>query len=229
MARALVLRHHLEDHTGLIGEVLETRGFEVDLRMMNAESPTPALDGYDLMVILGSKSAVYDKEVGASWFGRELDLIADAEQRNLPIFGICFGAQALCLYHGGTVEPSEYPEIGWFEVEAVNNSTIASGPWFEFHFDRCILPESAELLATSPRAVQAFRVGRHLGVQFHPEIDHLQLRDWLAGGDDEAREFGIDVDELIDRTARETPAARERARVLLDVFFTYCVDKSSGS
>ena len=223
MARALVLRHHLEDHTGLIGEVLETRGFEVDLRMMNAESPTPSLDGYDLMVILGSKSAVYDKEVEASWFGRELELIADAEQRNLPIFGICFGAQALCLYHGGVVEPSENPEIGWFEVEAVNNSNIASGPWFEFHFDRCILPHKAELLATSPRAVQAFRVGRHLGVQFHPEIDHLQLRDWLAGGDDEARKFGIDVDELIERTALETPAARERASALLDVFFSNCV------
>jgi hypothetical protein len=77
MARALVLRHHLEDHTGLIGDALETRGFEVDLRMMNGDNPSPLLDGYELMVILGSKSAVYDKEVEASWFGRELALIAD--------------------------------------------------------------------------------------------------------------------------------------------------------
>jgi GMP synthase-like glutamine amidotransferase len=214
MARALVLRHHLEDHTGLIGDALETRGFEVDLRMMNGDNPTPSLDGYDLMVILGSRSAVYDKEVEASWFGRELNLIADAEERNLPIFGICFGAQALCLYHGGVVEPSVSPEIGWYEVQAENNSDIASGPWFEFHFDRCILPDKAELWATSPRAVQAFRVGRHLGVQ---------LRDWLAGGDDEAREFGVDVDALIERTAIETPAARERAGALIDVFLAHCV------
>lgn len=100
MTRALVLRHHLEDHSGLIGEALESRGYEIDLRMMNENSVTPSLDGYDVFVILGSKSAVYDKEVEQAWFGREIELIAEAERRDIPVFGICFGAQALCLYHG---------------------------------------------------------------------------------------------------------------------------------
>jgi GMP synthase-like glutamine amidotransferase len=100
MARALVLRHHWEDHTGLIGDALETRGFEVDLRMMNADNPSPSLDGYDLMVILGSKSAVYDKEVEASWFGRELALIAEAERRDLPIRHLFWGASTLPLPRG---------------------------------------------------------------------------------------------------------------------------------
>ena len=35
MARALVLRHHLEDSPGLIGEAFEARGYEIDLVMMN--------------------------------------------------------------------------------------------------------------------------------------------------------------------------------------------------
>jgi GMP synthase-like glutamine amidotransferase len=221
MARALVLRHHLEDHSGLIGEAFEARGFELDLRMMNEESPTPSLDGCDALVILGSKSAVYDKEVEEAWFGRELELIGDAQRRHVPILGICFGAQALCIFHGGAVERSDSPEIGWYEVEAQNESGIASGPWFEFHFDRCNLPEKAELWATSPRAVQAFSVGRDVGVQFHPEIDHIQLRDWFAGGVEEAREFGVDIDALIEQTAKETPAARERAGGLVDLFLAH--------
>jgi GMP synthase-like glutamine amidotransferase len=221
MTRALVLRHHLEDHSGLIGEAFESRGYEIDLRMMNEHSATPSLEGYDVFVILGSKSAVYDKEVEQAWFGREIELIAEAVRRDIPVFGICFGAQALCLFHGGIVERSNEPEIGWYEVDAHNDSGIATGPWFEFHFDHCLLPEDAQLWATSPRAVQAFCVGRNVGVQFHPEIDHLQLKDWFASGIEEARDFGVDVDALIEQTKLETPAARERALDLVDLFLTH--------
>ena len=221
MTRALVLRHHQEDHSGLIGEAFESRGYEIDLRMMNETSETPSLDGYDVFVILGSKSAVYDQEVGNAWFGRELELIAEAGRRDLPILGICFGAQALCLFHGGVVEPSNNPEIGWYDIEPVNGSGIGAGPWFEFHFDHCKLPEDAEVWATSPRSVQAFTFGRDVGVQFHPEIDHVQLKDWFAGGVDEAREFGVDIEALVAETERETPAARERALQLVDLFLAH--------
>ena len=64
-------------------------------------------------------------------------------------------------------------------------------------------------------------MGRNVGVQFHPEIDHLQLRDWFASGVEEAREFGVDVDALIAQTERETPAARQRALDLVDLFLAH--------
>ncbi len=187
---------------------------------MNADNASPSLDGYDVFVILGSYSAVYDKEVEQAWFGRELELIADAQRRDLPIFGICFGAQALCLFYGGVVERSNEPEIGWYEVDERNDSGVAKGPWFQYHFDHCVLPERAELWASTPRAVQAFRVGRNVGVQFHPEIDHDQLRAWFASGDESARQLGIDVEALIEQTRLETPAARGRALDLVDLFLS---------
>ena len=133
MARALFLRHHFEDSPGLIGEAFAARGYGLDVAMMDELSPTPTVEGYDVLVILGSKSAVYDIDIEAAWFGRELGLIADASRLEIPIFGICFGAQALCQFHGGVVEPSHEPEIGWYEVQARNGSPIAPGPWFEFH------------------------------------------------------------------------------------------------
>ncbi len=218
MARALALRHHDEDRPGLVGEAFEARGYDVDLVMMDATSPTPSLEGYDAMIILGSKCAVYDQEVEAAWFHRELALIGDAEKRSLPILGICFGAQALCRYYGGDVRRAPDGEIGWFEIEVVADVALPRGPWFEFHFDNCSLPAAAELWATSARAVQAFAIGRNVGVQFHPEIDEAQLKEWLAADEEETRELGLDLETLLSETARETPAARVRAQELVDLF-----------
>jgi GMP synthase-like glutamine amidotransferase len=218
MARALFLRHHLEDSPGLVGEAFEARDYEIDLVMMDETSATPSIEGYDVMVILGSKCAVYDQEVEAAWFHRELVLIGEAERRSLPILGICFGAQALCRYFGGGVSRAPDGEIGWFDIDVVADVELPRGPWFEFHFDHCTLPDEAELWATSPRAVQAFAIGRNVGVQFHPEIDEAQLKEWLASDEDDARELGLDLEELLSETARETPAARIRAQELVDLF-----------
>jgi GMP synthase-like glutamine amidotransferase len=220
--RVLFLRHHGEDRPGLVGTAFEARGYDVTVVMMDEDSATPSVEGYDALVILGSKHAVYDERVEAAWFGRELDVIDEADQLDVPILGICFGAQALCLHHGGTVERSSEPEVGWYEIDEHNGSGIGSGPWFEFHFDRCTLPEVAELWATSPAAVQAFCVGKNVGVQFHPEIDDAQLADWFASGDDGgARELGLDPAELLEETARETPAARVRTAALVDLFLAH--------
>jgi len=221
MARILVLRHHEEDHAGLIGDAFTSRGFALDVVMMNESTPTPSVDGYDILLILGSSSAVYDHEVEKAWFGRELAVIAEAGERDVPVFGICFGAQALCLYHGGHVARSPQPEIGWYNIDAEPGVDIEAGPWFEFHFDRMEIPEGAQLWATTPRAVQAFSVGRNVGVQFHPEIDDHQLRDWLESAAESARDFGHDLEELVAETAREVPEARRRAERLVGLFLRH--------
>ena len=217
MARALVLRHHQEDRPGLVGDALVARGFELDVVLMDEHSATPSVVDYDLLLVLGSKHAVYDEQIEAAWFGRELDVLAQAHRLGVPIFGICFGAQALCRFHGGEVTPSSEPEIGWFEVTEENESGIAPGPWFEYHYDVCTLPEEAVLWASSPRSVQAFSVGRNVGVQFHPEVDDLQLGEWFAVDDDDGRDVGALHAALIEQTKLETPAARRRAADLVDL------------
>ena len=221
MSRVLAIRHHVEDSPGLIGEAFAARGYDVDVAMMDATHPTPDLVGYGALVILGSTHAVYDDEIEAAWFGRELELIATAQRRAVPVLGICFGAQALCRYHGGEVSASDEPEVGWYDVEPVGDSPLEAGPWFEYHFDRCTLPVSAELWATTPAAVQAFAVGADVGVQFHPEIDDGQLAQWLAGGDEGVRAVGLEPVALLERTRRETPAARGRAQRLVDLFVAH--------
>ncbi len=218
MARVLVLRHHDEDHPGLVGEAFVARGYSLDVVMVNEASPAPDPDGYDALLILGSTSAVYDRDVQRAWFSRELAVIARAGELGVPVLGICFGAQALCLFHGGDVSRAPEPEIGWYLIDPAPGVDLDAGPWFEFHFDRMALPAGAVLWASNERATQAFAYGRNVGVQFHPEIDEVQLRDWLDADDEDARAFGHDVDELLAETAREAPGARARADRLVGLF-----------
>ena len=70
-------------------------------------------------------------------------------------------------------------EIGWFTVDSADEDAVPAGPWLEFHEDRCLLPAGATVLARNDAAVQAFRIGRHFAVQFHPEVDGPQLKRWL--------------------------------------------------
>jgi len=209
MMRVVVIRHHDVDSAGFIAEAFEARGAELDVHLFPDDGPLPGFDGADHIVVLGAVSSVNDSD---PWIAAELDWIRAADQAGLPVLGICFGAQALCAALGGRVEAMEGKEIGWFVVDSTDPEVIPAGPWLEFHGDRCLLPAGAEVLARNELAVQAFRIGRHLAVQFHPEVDGPQLKRWLdAMGTREAELAGVDPDQFLADTIREEPAARARA------------------
>jgi GMP synthase-like glutamine amidotransferase len=209
MMRVVVIRHHDVDSAGFIAEAFEARGAELDVHLFPDDGPLPGFDGADHIVVLGAVSSVNDPD---PWIAAELDWIRAADQAGLPVLGICFGAQALCAALGGRIEAMERKEIGWFVVDPADPEVIPAGPWLEFHGDRCLLPDDATVLARNDAAVQAFGIGRHLAVQFHPEVDGPQLKRWLDSmGTREARIAGVDPDQFLADTIREEPAARARA------------------
>ncbi len=209
MMRVVVIRHHDIDSAGFIAEAFEARGASLTVHLFPDEGPLPALDGVDHVIVMGAVSSVNDPD---PWIAEELAWLRAADAAGLPVLGICFGAQALCAALGGRVEAMAGKEVGWFTVESADEDAVPAGPWLEFHNDRCLLPAGAVALARNDAAVQAFRIGRHLAVQFHPEVDGPQLKRWLdAHTDTETRQLGIDADQFLADTIREEPAARARA------------------
>jgi len=213
MERVAVVRHHDIDSAGFIGDAFEARGAALSVHLFPGDGRLPAFDGVDHIVVLGAAGSVNDPD---SWIAGELAWLRAADQAGVPVLGICFGAQALCAALGGRVEAMERREIGWKTIDSPDRDVIPAGPWLEFHQDRCLPPAAATVLARNDAAVQAFSLGPHLAVQFHPEVDGPQLKRWLdAHTDSNPATLGIDPDEFLADTIREEPAARVRAALLV--------------
>ena len=116
----------------------------------------------------------------------EREWLAEAVEREMPVLGICLGAQLLARALGAEVRPGGAPEIGFAPVEIADPDDPVLGglaPRAEvlhWHGDVFDLPEGAQHLASSERtACQAFRAGNAWGVLFHPEADYALVEAWL--------------------------------------------------
>jgi GMP synthase-like glutamine amidotransferase len=214
--RVVVIGHHDEDSAGFIGEAFRARGAELSMHVFPKDGPLPGLDGVDHVIVLGAIWSVYDQSPDRAWIADELAWLRQADEAGVPVLGICFGAQALAAAFGGRVEAAPRKEVGWRMIDSFDPGLIPPGPWLEFHGDRCLPPREARVLARNDAGVQAFVVGRHLAVQFHPEPDGELLRLWLeVGGREEAEQAGTDPDRFLAETYAEEAAARERADTLV--------------
>ncbi|MGO8877161.1 MAG: type 1 glutamine amidotransferase [Acidimicrobiales bacterium] len=222
--RVFVIRHHEEDGAGFIGDAFEDRGAALTTHVFPDEGPLPSVEDFDAIVVLGAKWSVYDEATVGAWIGDEFEWLRGADGCGVPILGICLGAQVLAAAFGGGVEPAPEPEIGWKTIASVGPPVIGPGPWLQFHFDRCVLPDDAVLLADNDIGPQAFSLGRNLAVQFHPEVDGAQLARWFGYGEREiAMAAGTDPDALLAETIAQEGGARKRAADVVRVFLERAV------
>ncbi len=218
MPTAFVIQHEEPSPPAMIGEAAVARGYELVEFVSVAEHEVTFPNPRDADIIIVTGSGLHWQEVDDyPHLQRELAFIKDAIAAHIPILGLCFGGQGLAIALGGRVEDMGTHEVGWFEIESLNESLIPNGPWFEWHVDHFFPPADAEVLAKNELCVQAFRCGPHLGLQFHPEVNYNTLAPWESLLTDYD---GIDPAEVVRLTKEHEPEARLRAYDLFDTFLS---------
>ena len=133
---------------------------------------------YDGYVIIGSPMSVNGPE---PWIAELLEFIRQVESAQTPMFGACFGHQAIAKALGGKVEKSKR---GW-GLGVANTHFTKSASWmrpkltdvelFAAHQEQVTqLPATAEILGCSEHCpVGAFHIGSHVfTTEYHPEMSH---------------------------------------------------------
>jgi GMP synthase-like glutamine amidotransferase len=214
--RLLALEHESDSGPAMLAERAEELGFDVTL--INAHDVVPeTIDGYDALLVMGAVPSVNDADI-QHWLQPEISLLRDADAKAIPIFGVCFGAQALAVALGGSVTRASEPEIGWFVIETSDPTLVPTGPFFEWHVDSIIPPSGAKVIARTPLCVQAYTVRNHLAVQFHPEVTNVQVGEWADGDPEALAALGLSKHMLLQATEAQFPEARQRANALFDAF-----------
>ena len=140
------------------------------------------LEGMDAVIIGGA--GAYSVTQTYDWTQSLIDLVLEISNRNMPLFGSCWGHQFIARAFGGSViHDPDRGEIGCHPVELTpegrNDRLFGDFPSPFManmgHHDRVDrLPENAVELATSAVSpVQAFviRGSPIYGTQFHSELD----------------------------------------------------------
>jgi GMP synthase-like glutamine amidotransferase len=226
--RALFIEHDAYTDPALVGERFGARGYDMVRLLVVPEErfhapdvphdfPDPA--GFDVIVPMGAPWSADDHETIGSWLAPELEMLAGAHARGIPILGICFGGQAMSVALGGGVTRSVGWELGWTDIRTADPELVPVGPWFQFHQDAMVLPPGASEVAANGHCSQAWTLGRTLALQFHPEVTARVVDGWLdTGGRAIVESQGLDADRMRADTARMEPAARARTHALVDAF-----------
>lgn len=148
----------------------------------------PSLDGYNGLIVLGGPMGVYEASAHPH-LNVEMRLIEQALKKNIPVLGICLGAQLIAHVLGAPVRKAPHWEIGWYELhfteegrrDALFSSYAASERVFQLHQDMFDPPRGCVHLARTDLCPgQAFRYGERVyGLQFHLEADRPMILRWL--------------------------------------------------
>jgi GMP synthase (glutamine-hydrolysing) len=233
MKEALVLRHEASVSLGSLAGMLAEAGLPVRQFDLFASTPEelPWAEAAGLIVLGGTMSANDVDRFG--FLAAELDWMRTAIVRELPLLGICLGAQLLAKALGARVYRNARQEVGWYEVDLLPAAAedrlfrgrAARETVFHWHGDTFDLPPGAVHLAHSPLCRhQAFRYGASAyGLQFHvemtPELMELWLREFETSGDSCGT---VDPAAIRAAAATEFPSMNSFSRCLLTRFAAMC-------
>lgn len=182
--KILAVQHVPKKPMGIIEDILREKGIEYEYaRVFENGYQLPELRDFTHLIIMGGPMGAYE-EKEYPFLGEEKVLIRRAVKNNIPVLGICLGAQLIANALGGEVYPYKQ-EIGWYRVSKESNGSLTKNlpqtmMTFQWHNDTFELPTSATLLYTGEEVKnQAFVLRNAVGLQFHIEVSPELIRSWM--------------------------------------------------
>jgi GMP synthase-like glutamine amidotransferase len=184
----LILKHVFNEGPGLLGDYFKEKKLNFKIvELENGEKLSLNRNGVKAVIIMGGPMSVYEEEK-YPFLKDENVFIKNMLEADVPVLGICLGAQLMAKALGAEVKKAKESEIGWRRVSL--NENAVKDPLFEginstldvlqWHGDAFDVPKDAVLLAENNVCPQAFKVGkRSYAFQFHVEVTRSLAESWM--------------------------------------------------
>lgn len=222
------IQHMPFEHPASIADWAQKKKYSSTYTKIYDNESLPAIDSLDMLIIMGGAMGVYEEEK-YSWLKDEKTFIKNAIINNKKVLGVCLGAQLIAEVLDAKVYPHTKKEIGWFEIEKVQQHQITTHlpqivTTFHWHGDTFTLPQNAVHLFKSEACTQqGFVYNNHvLGLQFHLEV----RKDLLDGMTENERaelindDFVQTEDEIKTLSSQYISQQKNYMFNLLDAFIT---------
>lgn len=215
MSKVLVIQNARLEGPGMLGDLLKSDGFGLDVVFAKKEK-IPALD-HSMVLVLGAPESANDN---LDYLKNEMALILDAHGKKIPVLGICLGSQLMAKAFGANVYPGPLKEIGFYDdIRIDSGNGLFEGmdsPFtvFHWHGDTFDIPKGASRLAYSGLYNQAFRIGSAVGLQFHLEVTKQDITSWLENTpEDLSRIPYIDPKLIQDQIEQTLPTVQRNMKI----------------
>lgn len=214
--KTLILCHKSRHDAGAFEAMLRARGADVEIRLAYDEGVADInAKEHDLTIFMGGPMGAYQADL-FPYLNEEVDYIEKRLAANKPYLGICLGGQLMARAMGAENYPGKNgKELGWHTINvneagektAVKYFDASLSPMMQWHGDTFDLPKEATLLASSDLYQnQIFSYGdKALGFQCHPEVTNTNIELWLALGQSELQQVGLNVPLLREQTRENLP------------------------